>query len=305
MTATGEWAIETSGLGRRFGGRWVVQDLDLRVPRGSVLGFLGLNGAGKTTTMRMLMGLLTPHAGSAHVLGLDPRRDPLAVKRAVGFVGEKTTYYDWMTVGEVLALVAHYRRGAWDEAFAAHLVRVFDLAPNQRIKTLSKGQVAKVGLLLALAFRPELLILDEPTGGLDPVVRREFLERLLAEYLDEGRTIMISSHLVNEIAGLVDHVGIIKDGRLVRCESLAGFSTSIKSVHLTFTGDPPPKVQFPGVLRRRIEGRTMRLTIEGFDPERTPALLRELGAEHVAIEELNLENMFVEVVTRDVEEAVR
>jgi ABC-2 type transport system ATP-binding protein len=297
MTTTDGLAIETVGLGRRFGGRWVVQDLNLSVPRGAVLGFLGLNGAGKTTTMRMLMGLLTPHAGSARVLGLDPQRDPLAVKRAVGFVGEKTTYYDWMTVREVMALVAHYRRGTWDEAFAAHLVRVFDLPLDRRLKTLSKGQLAKVGLLLALAFHPELLILDEPTGGLDPVVRREFLERLLGEYLDEGRTVMISSHLVNEIAGLVDHVGIIKDGGLMRCQPTAELFARTKSVHLIFDADPPAEVRLPGLLRRRVEGRTVRLTIEGFDPERTPAMIAALGAGQVAIEDLNLENLFVELVT--------
>jgi ABC-2 type transport system ATP-binding protein len=290
-----ENVVMTRGLGRRFGSRWVVRGLELEIPRGCVYGFLGLNGAGKSTTMRMLMGLLTPHEGTMEVLGLDPVRDAVAVKRRVGFVPEKPWFYDWMTVREVMAFAAHYRPAEWDDALAERLVEVFRLPRDQRVKTLSKGQAAKLSLLLAMAFRPELLVLDEPTGGLDPAARREFLENLLAEYMEGDRTVVISSHLVNEIAGLVDRVGILHDGRMIKQCPTEDLFRTVKGATLVFDGEAPAQLAVPGVVRRRVQGRTMRLTIDGFDPVATPAALAATGATAVTIEELNLETVFIEL----------
>lgn len=290
-------AIEVKGLGRRFGSHWVVRGLDLEIPRGSVFGFLGLNGAGKSTTMKMLMGLLTPHEGTMRVLGEDPRRDPVAVKRKVGYVAERPHFYDWMTLREAMAFVAHYRADAWDDAYAEYLVNAFTLPRDQKLKTFSKGQAAKASLLLAMAFKPGVLILDEPTGGLDPVVRREFVEELLAEYLESGRTVMISSHLVNEIAGLVDQVGILKDGRMIHCEPTEKLLARVKTAVLTYDNHPPAKFDVTRVIRTHVDGRVARLVIDGFDAEKTPAALGKLGARHVVIEDLNLENLFIELTT--------
>ncbi|MDK2972747.1 MAG: type transport system ATP-binding protein [Candidatus Sumerlaeota bacterium] len=297
MTAATEYAIATHGLGRRFGRNWVLKGLDLEVPKGCVFGFLGLNGAGKSTTMRMLMGLLTPHEGTIDVLGHDPARDAVAVKRRVGYVAEKPWFYEWMTVREVMAFAAHYRAREWDDAFAEYLVNAFKLPRDQKIKTFSKGQAAKVSLLLAMAFKPELLILDEPTGGLDPVVRREFVEKLLAEYMEEERTVLISSHLINEIAGLVDRVGILHNGTLLKHDTIENLFRQTKLATLTFEDDAPSTCTIPGLLRCRAEGRTARLTIDNFDPSETPAALGALGARNVVIEDFNLENLFIELTT--------
>jgi ABC-2 type transport system ATP-binding protein len=225
---TEQWAIETSGLSRMYGGRWVVDNLNLKVPRGAVYGFLGLNGAGKSTTIRMLMGLIRRNEGQARVLGLDPARQDVELKHRTGYVAEAPAFYEWMTVAEICRFAATYRKGRWDWKRAEQLIDQFRLPREERLKNLSKGQRAKTSLVLSLAFDPELLILDEPTSGLDPVARREFIEGILAQYQDEGKTIFISSHLVNELAGLVDHVGILYEGQLLmsarvddRCASVS------------------------------------------------------------------------------------
>jgi ABC-2 type transport system ATP-binding protein len=284
--------VQTLGLGYRFGREWAVRGLDMAVPRGSVYGLLGLNGAGKSTTLRMLLGLLTPHEGSAQVLGLDPSRAAVAVKARVGYVGDRPTFYDWLTVAETIALVARHRRGAWDDAYARHLVAFFSLRLDKRLGALSKGQVAKVALVLAMGFRPEVLILDEPTGGLDPVVRREFLEGLLSEYLEDGRTILISSHLITEISGLVDHVGILHKGAMLRQSPVEDLQRAVRRVVLTYDGEPPADTVLPGVLRRKRAGREVRLTVEGLDESRLGAL----GAASVRVEEIGLEDLFVDAV---------
>jgi ABC-2 type transport system ATP-binding protein len=302
MCAWPDFAIKTYGLGRRFGTRWAVHDLTMAVPFGSVYGFLGLNGAGKTTTIRMLMGLLKSHAGAISVLGIDPEDQDIEVKRRVGYVADTPNFYDWMTVRELTAFVAFYRRGQWDQARADHLVKVFQIPLDQKVRTLSKGQRAKVSLTLALAFNPDMLVLDEPVGGLDPVARRQFFEGVLAEYMDGQRTVFISSHLINEISGLVDHVGIIRDGTLVRSEQTESLLAGLKKVRLIYEGDAPGAFACTGLVRSQVDGREARLTIDKFHPESTLAELGHLGASEIVVEDLSLEDAFVELVGgRDME----
>lgn len=289
-------AVEAVQLGRRFGRRWVMRDLALVVPRGCVFGFLGLNGAGKSTTMRMMMGVLTPHEGTVRTLGADPCAQGVDVKRRVGYVGEKPHFYEWMTVAETMAFVAHYRAERWDHARAEHLLKVFKLPREQKIATLSKGQQAKVSLLLAMAFNPEMLVLDEPTLGLDPVVRREFVESLLSEYMEGENTVFISSHLIDEIAGLVDRVGILHDGKLLCNEPADALRARVRRIRFSFDGDPPARLPLEGIRRERRAGREVVATIDNFDPQRTPALLDAVGASSVAVEELGLENLFIDFV---------
>lgn len=288
-------AIQTTWLGRRFGNHWAVRELSLNVPRGSVYGFLGLNGAGKSTTIRMLMGLLSPTEGSMSVLGADPSANDLEVKRRVGYVPDMPNFYEWMTVEEICAFVAHYRKGAWDARRAEHLVKFFRLPRQQKLQSLSKGQRSKVSLTLALAFGPELLILDEPTGGLDPIARREFLQGVLAEFMEGDKTIFISSHLIHEISGLVDFVGILHEGKLVRESPVEPLLNRMRRVKLFYECQAPRTFACEGLLRFESSGREAMLAIEGFDPERTPADLDRLGAAQVVIENLTLEEAFVEI----------
>lgn len=291
-----EFAIETSGLGRRYGRRWVVDDLALQVPRGAVYGFLGLNGAGKSTTIRMLMGLIRRHEGQARVLGLDPARAGVALKRRVGYVAEMPAFYEWMSVAEILRFTATYRKENWDWARAERLLDTFRLSPSEKLRNLSKGQRAKTALVLALAFDPELLILDEPTSGLDPVARREFVEGILSEYQEAGKTIFISSHLVNELAGLIDHVGILYDGRLILSARADDFLDSIRRVRLTFEAGVPAELECGGMLRKRANGREALLSVRECDEEKITAELRAFNPTEIQFERLGLEDAFVELV---------
>lgn len=293
---TEDIVIKTRGLGRRYGTRWVVKDLDLDIPAGAVYGFLGLNGAGKTTTIRMLMGLIRRHSGEASVLGLDPAKRDVEIKRRVGYVAEAPTFYDWMRVDEICGFVAHYRRGEWDHKRAGELIEHFRLPRDVKLRDLSKGQRAKTSLVLAMAFDPELLILDEPTGGLDPVARREFVEGVLAEYQESGRTIFVSSHLVNELSGLVDRVGIIHEGKLLLTQKSDEFTASIKRVRLTFENEAPSKISCTGMLRCRLDGREALVSVNDFDEEKTVSELKVFNPTDVEVEPLNLEDAFVEYI---------
>lgn len=262
---SGALAVRTEGLGYRFGRfdpRWAVRHLDLAVPAGAVYGLLGQNGAGKSTVLRLLLGLLRRHEGRVEVLGWDPQADPVAVKARTGYVAESMDLYEWMTVEELLGFVGHYRSG-WDRELAGRLRERFGLAPDRRMGELSKGQKAMAGLLLALAFRPALLLLDEPTSGLDVAARRVFYETVLAEYQAEGGTILIASHQVHEIAGLVDHLGVLRDGRLEVSAPLEELQRSVRRWRLAFAGSAPARFEVPGLLRTEAAGREAVLLTRG------------------------------------------
>lgn len=291
-----DWVIETKGLGRRYGRRWVVDGLDLQIPRGAVYGFLGLNGAGKSTTIRMLMGLIRRHGGQATVLGFDPARQDVEIKRRVGYVAEQPAFYDWMRVDEICAFAATYRKDRWDPKLAEHLIERFRIPREPRLKELSKGQRAKTSLVLAMAFNPDLLILDEPTSGLDPVARREFVEGVLAEYQESGRTIFISSHLVNELSGLVDHVGILHEGKLLLSQEADVFLASIRRVRLAFDGPAPREIRCEGMLRFQSDGRDASISIRDFDEAKTRDELKSFNPVTMEVEPLQLEDAFVEYV---------
>jgi ABC-2 type transport system ATP-binding protein len=291
-----EWVIETKGLGRRFGHSWAVKGLDLQVRRGAVYGLIGLNGAGKSTTLRMLLGLIHRTEGWLNFLGIDPARNGIALKRRVGYVGETHNFYEWMTVDEILQFVANYRRENWDKRLEQSLRQRFHLDGAKKLRELSKGMRAKVSLTLALAFNPEVLILDEPTGGLDPIARRDFVEGVLAEYQEPGRTIVVSSHLVNEISGLVDHVGILHEGRLIRDCPAEEFLSRVKRLRIVFAGDPPSAFSAEGLVRYRVEGHEGIGATFDYVQGETEQRIIAAGAREVEAIGLNLEEAFIEFV---------
>jgi ABC-2 type transport system ATP-binding protein len=210
----GAFAVATHGLRRRYGGETALDGLDLRVPDGAVYVLVGANGAGKTTTLRVLMNLERADAGTAEVLGLSPAARGPEVRAQVGYVPEHPDHGPReMTCGRLLRHAAAYRP-SWDDAYAAHLAGAFELRPERRVDALSKGEARRLHLVLALAHRPPLLLLDEPTDGLDPVVRSRALA-LLAEHLaDSPTTVLLSTHRVHEVESLADHVGVLRAGRL-------------------------------------------------------------------------------------------
>ena len=220
--------IDVSNLTRRFGGRAALDSVSLSLPRGAVYGLVGANGAGKTTLIKHLLGLLRAERGTVRVFGLDPVADPVGVLSRIGYLSEENDLPGWMRVDELL----RYSRAfypAWDDAYAQELRESFALDPAAKIKTLSKGQKARAGLLVALAYRPELLVLDEPSSGLDPIVRRDILGAVMRTIADEGRTVLFSSHLLDEVERVADHVTMISQGRIVLSAPLAEIKDSHRS----------------------------------------------------------------------------
>ncbi len=201
-------------LTRRFGKTIALDDLSLRVPRGTVFGIVGANGAGKTTLLRHLLGLLRPQTGTVRIFGRDPIADPVGVLGRIGYLGEENDLPPWMRVRELLHFVRAFYP-SWDDAFAEELRRSFALDPAAIVGELSRGQKARAGLLVALAYRPELLILDEPSTGLDPLARRDILAAVLKTVAQEGGTVLFSSHLLDEVERVSDHVALLNHGRVM------------------------------------------------------------------------------------------
>ncbi|HLB38522.1 MAG TPA: ABC transporter ATP-binding protein [Gemmatimonadales bacterium] len=200
--------------------------MSLSLPRGGVYGLVGPNGAGKTTLIRHILGLLRAESGSVRIFGLDPVADPVAVLSRIGYLSEENDLPGWMRVDELIRYSrAFYPR--WDDSYAEELRQAFALEPAHRIKDLSRGQKARLGLLLALAHRPELLVLDEPSSGLDPIVRRDILGAVIRTIAHEGRTVLFSSHLLDEVEEVADHVTLISQGGIV----LSGPLDDIRQSH--------------------------------------------------------------------------
>jgi ABC-2 type transport system ATP-binding protein len=209
-----EPVIEVTELTRRFGSTTALDSVSLSMPRGAVYGLVGANGAGKTTLIKHILGLLRAESGSVRVFGLDPVADPVGVLSRIGYLSEENDLPGWMRIDELI----RYSRAfypAWDDDYAEELSQSFELDPAAKIKTLSKGQKARAGLLIALSYRPELLVLDEPSSGLDPIVRRDILGAIIRTIADEGRTVLFSSHLLEEVEQVADHVTMINKGSIV------------------------------------------------------------------------------------------
>src|SRR6266550_5641926 len=229
----GEPVIDVSELTRRFGDKTALASVTLSLPRGMVYGLVGANGAGKTTLIKHLLGLLRPDGGSVRVFGLNPIADPVGVLSRIGYLSEDNDLPGWMRVDELIGYSRAFYPG-WEDAYAEELRDTFALDSAARVKTLSKGQKARLGLLLALAYRPELLVLDEPSSGLDPIVRRDILGAVIRTIADEGRTVLFSSHLLDEVEEVADHVTMIDHGRIVLSAPLDAIKKSHRSLNEAF-----------------------------------------------------------------------
>lgn len=289
-----DFVIQTSELSRRFRKSWAVRDVSLDVPRGSVFGFLGMNGAGKTTTIRMLLGLLEPSGGKATVLGMDPLGHGVEIRRKTGYVAENQKMYGWMTVEQICGFVKPFYP-TWNDALVSDLVKRFQLDPQAKLRTLSAGQNAKVALTLALAHEPELLVLDDPTSGLDAVVRRDFLESIVSVIHEEGRTVFFSSHIIHEVERVADWIGIIHDGTLRTVQPLDDLKSQVKRIRLVFPNGCPDSLQVDGLLSSQLNGREALLTVEGFS-DATMAALNAYAPQRTEVVDLPLEDIFVEMV---------
>jgi ABC-2 type transport system ATP-binding protein len=206
--------IEVTGLSRRFGRNLALDAVSLRVPRGCVLGLVGVNGSGKTTLLRHLLGQYRAEAGSVRVFGKDPVADPVGVLSRLGYLSDDVDLPGWMRIDQMLRYTAAFYPG-WDHDFARKLCADFGLDPGMRIDSLSRGMKVRAGLVSVIAYRPELLILDEPSAGLDPLARRDILQAIIEAASGEGRTVLFSSHLLDEVERVADRIALMDRGRVL------------------------------------------------------------------------------------------
>jgi ABC-2 type transport system ATP-binding protein len=289
--SSAEAVVAITDLSRRFGPKTVLNNVSLYVPRGSVFGLVGENGAGKTTLIKHILGLLRAETGTVRVFGLDPVADPVRVLGGIGYLSEQPDLPGWMRVDELMRYTQAFYP-TWDMAYAERLRAQFGLDPAQRLKTLSKGQMAKAGLLAAQAHRPDLLLLDEPSSGLDPLVRRDILEAVIRTVADEGRTVFFSSHLLEEIERVSDHIAMVHQGRMV----LYGSLDEIKAQHRRFTihfetGQTAPPV-IAGALCVSGNGKEWTVMCNGARNE-LPAIVENLGGRIVEEHAPSLNEIFV------------
>ena len=289
-------AIETIDLWKRYDDVEALRGLDLRVPTGSICGFLGRNGAGKTTTIKVLLGIARATKGEARLLGAVVSADAAgaAVRRRVGFVSDEKDLYDYMTVGEIIAFTRPFFP-TWRADLEQKYLAKFELSPGREIKALSRGTRTKLALLLALCRGAELLILDEPTAGLDPAMAEDVLQALVGHVASEAMTVFFSSHQIAEVDQIADHVAIVDRGRTVISGSLDDLRARHQRVQLVFAGDAPlaaPKA--PGVVRVHRQGRV--LTVLTRDHEALIAESRAWSPVSVDAAPVTLKEIFLESV---------
>ena len=289
-------AIRTSRLTKDYGSGRGLFDLDLEVAAQQIFGFLGPNGAGKTTTIRMVMGMIRPTSGSAHVFGIDCMRDSVEVKRKVGYLPGDMPQFGGMRGREVVAYLGGMR-GGFDRKLVRELGARLDLDLGRRYREYSSGNRRKLGLVLAFMHSPELLILDEPTSGLDPLIQQEF-HSMLHEARDEGATVFLSSHVLSEVEHVCDRVGILRAGRLVRVAGLEELhGIRLRRVEVEFA----PSVNIPeteiralsGVSDVEVNGTTLTCVVHG-SMERFLEVLRGTRVTNLVSHEPSLEEVFLE-----------
>jgi ABC-2 type transport system ATP-binding protein len=278
-------------LSRQFGTTMALDDVSLIIPRGGVFGLIGGNGAGKTTLIKHILGLFRAQTGSVRVFGLDPVRNPVGTLGRIGYLSEDRDLPDWMTVRELMRYTQPFYP-TWDAGFAEELREMFDLAPNTRIRALSRGQRARAGLLVALAHRPELLLLDEPSSGLDPVVRRDILGAIIRTIADEGRTVLFSSHLLDEVERVADQVTIIHRGRLLLTSSMDEIKETHRRVTLRFNEPQERPPALVGSVSHEGHGAEWTYVCSGSTDQLRRAA-ESIGATVVEDAALSLDEIFV------------
>ena len=288
--------VEVDGVSRRFGKQLALDDVRYRASEGRIYGMVGANGAGKTTLIRHLLGLLRARSGTVRVFGLDPVRHPVEVLQRVGYLSEERELPEWMRIEELMRYTqAYYPK--WDMAYARELLATFGLDAGKKIKELSKGMRAQAALVAAVAHRPDLLILDEPSTGLDAVVRKDILDAIVRTVADDGRTVIFSSHLLDEVERMSDHVTMMHQGRVV----LDGTLESVRGAHQRATLRFPERLARPplldGALSVEGDGRSWNVIHEE-SPEAFRAAVALHQGEVVQSREATLEEIFMARVGR-------
>jgi ABC-2 type transport system ATP-binding protein len=286
-------ALICRDLRKSYGKKEVLRGASLALTPGTVVGLLGKNGAGKTTLLKCALGLIKPDSGDIRafdepVWTLSPQ-----AKSRLGYVPQTVVLYPWMKVRHMIDYTASFYP-RWNRAMIDDLLMRWELAPHERVGTLSVGQLQKLAILLALGHEPELLVLDEPAAALDPVARRAFLQALLDIAADERRTILFSTHITSDLERVADHVAILMDGRMGYFGSLDDLKDQVKRLHITASRPLPVNLDIPDALTQEVSGNQARISLMNATPERVAQLERDLAAT-VTVENLNLDDIFLEL----------
>jgi ABC-2 type transport system ATP-binding protein len=290
---TAEAVLEARHLGKVIDGRTILKGLDLQVEAGQVIGLLGKNGAGKSTLIDTLLGFALPTSGSASVFGESSSRMSPATKDRIGYVPQQDELLGLMTGAQLLSLVASFH-AQWDRELIARLTQAWSVPLDRRVGVLSGGERQKLATLVALGHRPDLLMMDEPASGLDPVARRQFMQAVLEVAADPNRTVFYSSHIVSDIERVASHVWILREGQIVWRGELDTLKESVVRLHLQAMRDLPAVLALPGQLTASVSGRMASLTVGDWLPSRQAELERELDCS-IEVEPLGLEEIFLAV----------
>ena len=290
-----ERIIQTNDLTRNYGGFRAVDRLNLSVRAERITGFLGRNGAGKSSTIKMLLGMIRPTSGSGTVLGycIDDPRQSIEIRRRIAYVGEDKGLYGYMTVAELIRFTRSFYRD-WQPAAERRLLAEYRLPPNRKVKALSKGMRTKLALLLALSRRPALLILDEPTEGLDPVSIEELLQTLVSAPAN-GTAVFFSSHQLSEVERIADDILMIDRGVAVLDMSLEQIRENYRRISLGFSSPAPRLESIHGVEKMRCEGRQITI-LASSNADAIAQMGRERGAVDINVSPVNLREIFLETV---------
>ncbi len=286
-------AIDIAGLTKSYDRKPVLQGVDLRVPRGAVVGLMGMNGSGKSTLIKCLLGLVRPDGGSARLLGDDSRNLSPEVKRRLGYVPQVVHQLDWMKVRHLIQYTSTFYPD-WDERWVSELVERWRVPLSDRVQALSTGQLQTLAIVLALGHRPDLMVLDEPVASLDPVARRDFLRSILELARDGNRTVLFSTHISSDLERVATHVAILHAGRIASFSELDELKDRVKRLRMRAIDDFPRELDIPGLLTAKVDGRSALATVSTVTPELLDELAERYQAE-VRVEDLNLEEIFVEL----------
>lgn len=284
--------IEVEGLVKYFDGRCILDGVDLKVPRGCIYGLLGRNGSGKTTMIRILLGLEPPTRGRTFVLGQDSMKLSAKTHGRIGYVAEGHHLIQSYKVQRLIDLCKGLSL-QWNEDFFGHLMEIFRLPMNRKVKELSAGMRAQLNLALAMAIDPDLLILDDPTLGLDTVARRQFLELAIDVIQRQGRTILFSSHILSDVERIADRIGVLVAGKLVVDCALEELKNRVRKLRVIFPERAPQDLYITEIVNQRAEGREMVLTVANWNQQKK-AILDTFGPESCTEMPMTLEDIFIE-----------